>query len=41
MRNLARKRKDFITSDEIRNKLSSIGIEIKDEKDGTVSYALT
>ena len=34
----AKKRKDFATSDQIRNKLLEAGIVIKDEKDGTVSY---
>ena len=36
----AKKRKDFATSDEIRNKLAEGGIFIKDEKDGTVSYTI-
>ncbi|RYZ55270.1 MAG: cysteine--tRNA ligase [Sphingobacteriales bacterium] len=36
----ARTRKDFATSDQIRNKLSEAGILLKDEKDGTVSYTL-
>jgi cysteinyl-tRNA synthetase len=36
----ARTRKDFATSDQIRNKLSQAGVILKDEKDGTVSYTL-
>lgn len=36
----AKKRKDFATSDQIRNKLASAGIMLKDEKDGTVSYTI-
>lgn len=40
IRNSFRKRKDFNTSDEIRDKLSNIGIQLKDEKDGSVSYTI-
>ena len=36
----AKKRKDFATSDQIRNKLISAGVLLKDEKDGTVSYTI-
>jgi cysteinyl-tRNA synthetase len=36
----AKARKDFATSDAIRNKLAEAGVMIKDEKDGTVSYTL-
>ncbi|MBS1629107.1 MAG: cysteine--tRNA ligase [Bacteroidetes bacterium] len=36
----ARVRKDFATSDAIRNKLSEAGILLKDEKDGSISYTL-
>lgn len=36
----ARTRKDFATSDQIRNKLSEAGILLKDEKDGSVSYTI-
>lgn len=36
----ARTRKDFATSDQIRNKLSEAGITLKDEKDGSVSYTI-
>jgi len=36
----ARKRKDWATSDEIRNKLAAAGIVLKDEKDGSMSYTI-
>ena len=36
----AKKRKDFATSDQIRNKLAESGVLLKDEKDGTVSYSI-
>ncbi len=36
----AKKRKDFATSDQIRNKLAENGVILKDEKDGTVSYTI-
>jgi cysteinyl-tRNA synthetase len=36
----AKKRKDFATSDEIRNNLLKAGITLKDEKDGSVSYTI-
>lgn len=36
----AKKRKDFATSDQIRNKLAEGGILLKDEKDGSVSYTI-
>jgi cysteinyl-tRNA synthetase len=35
----AKKRKDFATSDQIRNKLAAAGVILKDEKDGSVSYS--
>jgi cysteinyl-tRNA synthetase len=35
----ARGRKDFATSDKIRNQLQQLGIALKDEKDGGVSYS--
>lgn len=40
MRKDAKKRKDFATSDLIRNQLAEAGIILKDEKDGTVTYRL-
>lgn len=36
----AKTRKDFATSDQIRNQLAENGILLKDEKDGTVSYTI-
>jgi cysteinyl-tRNA synthetase len=36
----ARSKKDFVTSDKIRNSLNEIGIVLKDEKDGSVSWSL-
>lgn len=36
----AKMRKDFATSDQIRNQLAASGIMLKDEKDGTVSYTI-
>ncbi|MFV0607413.1 MAG: cysteine--tRNA ligase [Niabella sp.] len=38
IRKEARSRKDFVTSDKIRNQLAAIGISLKDEKDGTISW---
>ncbi|GAB3007056.1 cysteine--tRNA ligase [Niabella terrae] len=38
IRTQARSRKDFLTSDKIRNQLARVGIVLKDEKDGTVSW---
>ena len=35
----ARSRKDFATSDKIRNQLQQLGVLLKDEKDGRVSYS--
>lgn len=40
IRKEARSKKDFATSDKIRDHLSAIGIFLKDEKDGTVSYTI-
>lgn len=40
IRNDARKRKDYATSDIIRDKLTEAGIMLKDEKDGSVSYTV-
>jgi cysteinyl-tRNA synthetase len=36
----AKKRKDFATSDQIRNQLAASGVLLKDEKDGSVSYTI-
>jgi cysteinyl-tRNA synthetase len=38
IRKEAKAKKDFSTSDKIRNQLSELGIEMKDEKDGTISW---
>jgi len=38
IRREARLRKDYATSDRIRQQLLQIGIQLKDEKDGSVSY---
>ncbi|MCF3110750.1 cysteine--tRNA ligase [Niabella sp. CC-SYL272] len=40
IRKEARSRKDFVTSDRIRNQLAGIGILLKDEKDGNISWSL-
>ncbi|MCU0321296.1 MAG: cysteine--tRNA ligase [Chitinophagaceae bacterium] len=39
IRKEAKAKKDFVTSDLIRNELVQLGIQLKDEKDGTVSYS--
>ncbi len=36
LRNEAKKNKDFVTSDRIREQLSAVGIQLKDSKDGTL-----
>jgi cysteinyl-tRNA synthetase len=36
----AKQRKDFVTSDKIRNELAALGVQLKDEKDGGVSYTI-
>ena len=40
IRKQAKANKDFATSDKIRNQLTAMGIQLKDEKDGSVSYSL-
>ncbi|MBS1627634.1 MAG: cysteine--tRNA ligase [Bacteroidetes bacterium] len=40
LRKEAKAKKDFVTSDKIRNDLAAIGIQLKDEKDGSISYSL-
>ncbi|HEU4470154.1 MAG TPA: cysteine--tRNA ligase [Flavisolibacter sp.] len=40
LRKEARAKKDWMTSDKIRNQLASIGIQLKDEKDGNMSWTL-
>ncbi|WEK37124.1 MAG: cysteine--tRNA ligase [Candidatus Pseudobacter hemicellulosilyticus] len=39
IRKEARTRKDYATSDKIRNQLQELGILLKDEKDGSVGYS--
>ncbi|MDP9230106.1 MAG: cysteine--tRNA ligase, partial [Bacteroidota bacterium] len=39
IRKEARAKKDFITSDKIRNQLQQFGILLKDEKDGSISFS--
>lgn len=38
IRKEAKQKKDFVTSDKIRNSLADIGVQLKDEKDGNISY---
>jgi cysteinyl-tRNA synthetase len=40
IRKEAKTKKDFATSDKIRNQLSTMGINIKDEKDGEMSWGM-
>ena len=40
IRKQAKANKDFATSDKIRNQLAEMGIQLKDEKDGSMSYSL-
>ena len=40
IRKEAKDKKDFVTSDMIRNRLTEIGIQLKDEKDGKMSWTL-
>ncbi len=40
IRKEAKAKKDFVTSDKIRNDLSAAGILLKDEKDGEMSWSL-
>ncbi|HTQ26610.1 MAG TPA: hypothetical protein VMI35_00705, partial [Puia sp.] len=40
IRREARSKKDYATSDKIRNQLQEMGIALKDEKDGRVSYQI-
>ncbi len=40
LRKEAKAKKDYVTSDTIRNQLLNIGIVLKDEKDGNISYSL-
>ncbi|MEO5967325.1 MAG: DALR domain-containing protein, partial [Ferruginibacter sp.] len=40
IRTIAKAEKDFVTSDKIRNHLTKIGVVVKDEKDGSVSWSI-
>ena len=40
IRKEAKANKDFATSDKIRNQLAVMGIQLKDEKDGSMSYSI-
>ncbi len=40
IRGEAKSKKDFVTSDKIRNQLTGLGILLKDEKDGSVNWTL-
>jgi cysteinyl-tRNA synthetase len=40
IRAAAKAKKDFVTSDKIRNELAELGIQLKDEKDGGMSYSI-
>jgi cysteinyl-tRNA synthetase len=39
IRKEAKTKKDYATSDKIRNQLQRLGIQMKDEKNGNVSYS--
>jgi cysteinyl-tRNA synthetase len=39
IRKEAKQKKDFLTSDKIRKQLSELGIEMKDEKGGNISWS--
>jgi cysteinyl-tRNA synthetase len=41
IRKEAKAKKDFVTSDKIRNQLAAMGIELKDEKDGGMSWNIS
>jgi cysteinyl-tRNA synthetase len=41
LRKEARAKRDWATSDKIRNQLAEIGIQLKDEKDGNISWSLS
>ena len=36
----AKTKRDFMTSDKIRNELAALGVQLKDEKDGATSYTV-
>jgi cysteinyl-tRNA synthetase len=41
IRKEAKSKRDFSTSDKIRKQLGELGIEMKDEKDGSISWSLS
>ena len=41
MRKEARTKKDYATSDKIRNELQALGIQLKDDKNGNISYVVS
>ena len=41
LRKEARAKKDYATSDKIRNQLQSLGIALKDDKDGNITYSIS
>jgi cysteinyl-tRNA synthetase len=41
IRKEAKSKKDFATSDKIRNQLAGLGIQLKDEKNGEMSWSVT
>lgn len=41
LRKEARAKKDWATSDKIRNQLAEVGIQLKDEKDGNISWSVS
>ena len=41
IRKEAKNKKDFATGDKIRNQLGEVGILLKDEKDGSMSWETT
>jgi len=40
LRKDARNKKDYATSDKIRNQLQQMGILLKDDKNGNISYSI-
>lgn len=38
IRKEAKAKKDFVTSDKIRNELAALGVQLKDEKDGNITW---
>ena len=40
IRKEAKQKKDYATSDKIRKQLTELGIDLKDEKDGAMSWTI-